>query len=156
MLDYYGILGARKEDSISDIKKRFRMLSLRHHPDKGGDEDTYRVMVEAYTVLCDESLRKEYDDKLRKLSAVPRVRRTASSETVWTDIYVTLSDAVRGCEKHVEYGMSSISVWIRPGVLDGEEVLCGRCGGVEVRARVHVVMEFGYMLHLKLWLIKRL
>lgn len=143
MTDYYAILGVGREDSVADIRKRFRVLSMSCHPDKGGDEDAYRVMVEAYTVLCDESLRKEYDDRLRRLRSVPRVKRT-ESEKVWADVYVALADAVRGCQKTVEYGKSCVTAPVRAGVSDGEEVLCGRCGQVEVWARIHIIMDFGY------------
>jgi len=43
------------------VKKNYRKLSLRHHPDKGGDADTFRLLNRAQKVLMDPKLRKQYD-----------------------------------------------------------------------------------------------
>jgi DnaJ domain len=43
------------------IKKNYRKLSLRHHPDKGGDPDTFRMLNRAYRVLMNPNLRQQYD-----------------------------------------------------------------------------------------------
>lgn len=43
------------------IKKNYRKLSLRHHPDKGGDADIFRVVNRAYRVLMNPKLREQYD-----------------------------------------------------------------------------------------------
>lgn len=60
--DYYKILGVEKEASKGDIKKAFRKLAHRYHPDKkGGDESKFKEVNEAYSVLSDEKKRQEYD-----------------------------------------------------------------------------------------------
>lgn len=59
--NYYDILGVDKKASQDDIKKAFRKLAQKHHPDKGGDEATFKEMTEAYSVLGDERKRREYD-----------------------------------------------------------------------------------------------
>lgn len=59
--DYYKILGVEKSASKDDIKKAFRKLAQKHHPDKGGDEQTFKEASEAYSVLSDEKKRAEYD-----------------------------------------------------------------------------------------------
>jgi len=43
------------------VKKNYRKLSLRHHPDKGGDVDTFRVLNRAQKVLTNPKLRQQYD-----------------------------------------------------------------------------------------------
>jgi DnaJ domain len=43
------------------IKKNYRKLSLRHHPDKGGDPNTFRMLNRAYRVLMNPNLRQQYD-----------------------------------------------------------------------------------------------
>ena len=59
--------GDRGDENASEIdvdrlKKNYRRLSLRHHPDKpGGDVDTFRVLNRAKTVLSNPKLRREYD-----------------------------------------------------------------------------------------------
>ncbi|KAH7089353.1 DnaJ domain-containing protein, partial [Auriculariales sp. MPI-PUGE-AT-0066] len=49
--DYHKILGLERNCSESDIKKAYRRESLKHHPDKGGDEEKFKLVVEANTVL---------------------------------------------------------------------------------------------------------
>lgn len=59
--DYYKILGVEKSAKADDIKKAFRKLAHKHHPDKGGDEAKFKEANEAYQVLSDEKKRAEYD-----------------------------------------------------------------------------------------------
>jgi len=59
--DYYATLGVEKRASTDDIKKAFRKLAQKHHPDKGGDEAHFKEITEAYAVLTDEKKRREYD-----------------------------------------------------------------------------------------------
>ena len=59
--DYYKILGVEKNASADEIKKAFRKLALKHHPDKGGDEAKFKEANEAYQVLSDQKKRAEYD-----------------------------------------------------------------------------------------------
>ncbi|KAF5340998.1 hypothetical protein D9611_006095 [Ephemerocybe angulata] len=59
--DYYKILGLSKECTESEIKKAYRRESLKHHPDKGGDEEQFKLVSEAYAVLSDSQKRFRYD-----------------------------------------------------------------------------------------------
>lgn len=60
--DYYKILGVNREASQEDIKKAYRKLAHKHHPDKsGGDEEKFKEINAAYQVLSDENKRKQYD-----------------------------------------------------------------------------------------------
>jgi len=60
--DYYGILGVQKDATEDDIKKAFRKLAQKYHPDKkGGDEAKFKEASEAYAVLSDKKRRAEYD-----------------------------------------------------------------------------------------------
>lgn len=59
--DYYEILGVEKNASKEDIKKAFRKLAHKFHPDKGGDESKFKEVNEAYSVLSDDKRRAEYD-----------------------------------------------------------------------------------------------
>ncbi len=61
MEDYYKILGVSKSASKDEIKKAYRKLAHKHHPDKGGDEKTFKKISEAYQVLSNESKREQYD-----------------------------------------------------------------------------------------------
>lgn len=62
--DYYGILGLNKDASVADVKKAYRKLAHKYHPDKGGtpeDEAKFREVNEAYQVLSDPAKRQQYD-----------------------------------------------------------------------------------------------
>jgi molecular chaperone DnaJ len=60
--DYYKTLGVEKSASQEEIKKAFRKLAHKHHPDKqGGDEAKFKEINEAFQVLGDENKRKQYD-----------------------------------------------------------------------------------------------
>lgn len=60
--DYYELLGVSKGASDDEIKKAFRKLAVKYHPDKeGGDEAKFKEINEAYEVLKDKQKRQRYD-----------------------------------------------------------------------------------------------
>jgi molecular chaperone DnaJ len=60
--DYYQLLGVSKGASDDEIKKAYRKLAHKYHPDKsGGDEAKFKEINEAYQVLSDKSKRSQYD-----------------------------------------------------------------------------------------------
>jgi len=63
--DYYSILGVPKNATQDDIKKAYRKLAVKYHPDKNPDdkkaEETFKQINEAYEVLSDEEKKKNYD-----------------------------------------------------------------------------------------------
>lgn len=63
--DYYKILNVDKKASLDDIKKSYRKLALKYHPDKNPDnkqaEEKFKKINEAYAVLSDPEKRQQYD-----------------------------------------------------------------------------------------------
>jgi len=57
----YKILGVRKNAKFENIKKAFRKLSKKHHPDKGGDEQEFQKINAAWEILKDPEKRAHYD-----------------------------------------------------------------------------------------------
>ena len=75
--DYYEVLAVEKAASIEEIKKAYRKMAVKYHPDKNpGDkaaEDKFKELGEAYEVLCDAQKRAADE-------AEPRQRRIARGE----------------------------------------------------------------------------
>jgi len=65
MADYYSVLGVSATASDDDIKKAYRKLAMRYHPDRNGgakeSEERFKEITEAYDVLRDPSKRAAYD-----------------------------------------------------------------------------------------------
>ncbi|PIR69880.1 MAG: molecular chaperone DnaJ [Candidatus Niyogibacteria bacterium CG10_big_fil_rev_8_21_14_0_10_46_36] len=72
-VDYYQVLGIEKGASKDDIKKAYRKLAHKYHPDKqGGDEKKFKEISEAYYVLSDDTRRTQYDQYGRAFSGAGR------------------------------------------------------------------------------------
>ena len=56
----YEILGVAEDADKKTIKKAYRQLAGQHHPDKGGDEDKFKEVAEAYSILSDDQKRQQY------------------------------------------------------------------------------------------------
>ena len=60
-VDLYGILGVPRDVSPEDMKRAYKKLCIQHHPDKGGDENEFKKVSEAYNILKDPEKRRVYD-----------------------------------------------------------------------------------------------
>src|SRR3954462_11488731 len=70
--DYYAVLGVPASARQEEIKKQYRKLAAKHHPDKNANDpkaaDRFKEISEAYQVLGDPEKRKQYD-QMRQLGA---------------------------------------------------------------------------------------
>src|SRR3954468_12525026 len=70
--DYYAVLGVPASATQDEIKKQYRKLAAKHHPDKNQSDpkaaDRFKEISEAYQVLGDAEKRKQYD-QMRRLGA---------------------------------------------------------------------------------------
>ena len=63
--DYYDILGVSRDASAAEIKKAYRKMAIKYHPDKNPDnkeaEEMFKEAAEAYEVLSNPEKRSRYD-----------------------------------------------------------------------------------------------
>ena len=60
-MNYYDILGVSEDASQDDIKKAYKKLAMKHHPDRGGDNKQFQEISQAYDTLSDSEKRSYYD-----------------------------------------------------------------------------------------------
>ena len=65
MSDFYDILGISKSSNANEIKRAYRKIAMKYHPDRNPDnkeaEKKFKEAAEAYSVLSDEGKRRQYD-----------------------------------------------------------------------------------------------
>ena len=59
--DYYEVLGVSRDVNEKDLKKAYKRMASKHHPDRGGDEEKFKEAKEAFDVLSDAQKRAAYD-----------------------------------------------------------------------------------------------
>lgn len=90
--DYYAVLGISSDASDADIKKRYRDLIVKYHPDRNPDldaEERTKRINEAYTVLSDPVKRAEYNRRLSWSGLHTQPHRTHGSTGPRTYTYRT-------------------------------------------------------------------
>jgi DnaJ-class molecular chaperone len=158
MKDYYVILGIPRTALATDVRKAYRTLAKRLHPDSGlvDDDRRFRDLAEAYGVLSDEFSRAEYDRALgterrpdRRRSDRPRATATAARAAtsasataaadearrmrrdapVHAEILLSLDEAARGGTMYVRVPLGAPC----PGCAGTggafAPVCCATCGG---------------------------
>lgn len=89
MPNYYEILGVSAEATMEEIKKSFRNLALKYHPDKNKNSEEskqkFMKIVEAYEVLSNDQARKTYDSStMYKPGPAPRWTPPADFSTIYS------------------------------------------------------------------------
>ncbi len=95
--DYYQVLGVDSDATQEEIKRAFRRLALRYHPDHNpGDpkqaEEKFKEINEAYEVLSDEAKRRQYDylmsrlEQRRRVFMVEDILRGSSSSDILEEL----------------------------------------------------------------------
>ena len=97
--DYYQILGISKEASTEEIRKAYRKLAHKYHPDKGGDEKKFKEINEAYQILSNKEKKAQYDEFGQVFEGMPGggFGQGWDFGSVWQNF-------ARGRESEVDYG----------------------------------------------------
>jgi DnaJ-class molecular chaperone len=69
--EYYDLLGVPRTASKEEIKRAYKELARRCHPDKGGDPEKFKQINEAYGILSDDTLRSRYDQFGKNDAEIP-------------------------------------------------------------------------------------
>ncbi|WGH24859.1 MAG: DnaJ domain-containing protein [Candidatus Shikimatogenerans bostrichidophilus] len=107
MKDFYDILGVGKDATLNDIKKAYRKLAIKYHPDKNPNnkkeaEKKFKEATEAYSVLSDKNKKREYDQYGNTSSYGD------ASSMNFDDIFNNLGDIFNdGFDSYTEFGFNS-------------------------------------------------
>tara|TARA_X000000950_G_scaffold286749_1_gene396655 strand:+ start:11768 stop:12859 length:1092 start_codon:yes stop_codon:yes gene_type:complete len=144
-LELYTRLGIDKNADIDEIKKAFRKKAIKHHPDKGGKEDDFKKIKEAYEILGDKDKRAKYD--LYGMSSV-----TDNISNATTDIFENFfgvqqrtKDTIIQVNIKLEdlYNGKNIKYAISRKIRDGSTTCCSLCKG---SGTISYVKQMGRMI----------
>ena len=158
MKDYYQILGVDKGISQEDLKKTYRKLSKVHHPDRGGDENRFKEISEAYDILGDPQKKSQYDarrenpftgggnpfegfsgndpfDMLNKMFNQERRRRPRRGSDLHLHIRVTLRELYYGVKKKIKYHREDVCMPCNG--TGGDWLGCKTCNGNGKIRQIH-------------------
>lgn len=88
--NFYDILGVKRDATQDEIKRAFRKLAAKYHPDAGGDEAKFKEVSEAYNTLSEPEKRKEYD-QLLMFGGIPGAGRGSGRGGYTTNVDVDWS-----------------------------------------------------------------
>ncbi|RDI96029.1 J domain-containing protein [Meiothermus sp. QL-1] len=166
MNDYYAVLGVSREASAEEIKRAYRKLALKYHPDRNpGDkeaEERFKQINEAYAVLSDPEKRAHYDrygtagpggggtnlgDLFDLFEQVFGFRtpsgRAPRGEDLEVSLELELADLLEDCEKELQYERLVPCEACRGQ--GGRRQACRSCGGRGVLEQVQRTF-FGSMV----------
>ena len=127
--NFYDVLGVKKTATQDEIKKAYRELCKKYHPDKNGGDDTkIKEVNEAYATLGDEDKRRQYDSQSSFSSGFGGFnpggfnssffRQMASD--IRMNITISLEDAYYGCKYPANINGKLYSIDIPKGVVNGK------------------------------------
>lgn len=107
MTNLYDVLGISKKASAEEIKKAYRNLAKKYHPDLNPNnkkaEEMFKEVLEAYTILSDSEKKKAYDDKVNAVNPNQEKRQSKTPPNSNIDI----SNMAQGFESYFGFDPKS-------------------------------------------------
>lgn len=152
-MNHYNTLGIDQNATVDDVKRAYRSLAKKHHPDTGGDAETFRQITEAYEVLSDPNKRAQYDNPQPQGFRASDFRTDNEFQDIFADLWrqkyhrnrditiaanITLQDVITGKEMIAVYRLhsgreESVTINIPPGAHDGNVVRFGGFGDDSIK-----------------------
>lgn len=121
-LKYYEILGLSQISSEEDIKKAYKKLALKLHPDKGGSTEEFKELQTAYDTLKDIKNKNLYDQINNHEEYIKRKLENNNSNSnffnvninirkypdIISDIQISLEDIYKGCKKNIKVELNTV------------------------------------------------
>ena len=140
-MDYYEALGVSKDADSATIKKAYRKLASKHHPDKGGDAEKFKEIQTAYDTLSDPDKRAQYDtpDPFGTFNGDPfgqgspfadifgdifgrRQTQAQRNPDSMGDVQITIEQAYSGTELVINVDGKTHVLNIKPGSRNGSRI----------------------------------
>lgn len=153
-MDYYQLLGVNKNASADEIKKAYRKLAMKYHPDKNQGnaeaEDQFKKISEAYNVLSDENKKSKYDQHGFRPNFYDNQDNWSFSfmSGNWSDVFdnafnpynqrgqdilinvtVSMKEAYTGTIREIQIDDKKYKINIKKGVYDGQKLRIKGIGG---------------------------
>lgn len=150
--DYYSILGVDRNATDDDIKKEYRKLAMKYHPDKNpGDKESeqkFTEITEAYEILVNSDKRRQYDSQQMNFSDMfgmfsftqnftnngfhgfQNNQRGQRGQDIIIILELTLEEVLTGVQKTIKYKKyDKCEKCAGKGCLSLEKITCKKCNG---------------------------
>ncbi len=146
-MSHYQTLGVDKSATQAEIKKAYRKLSMQHHPDKGGNEERFKEIADAYTIVGDDKKRQHYDavqdnpfanfnnmggmdgnfsdlfNQFFSGKREPFQQQQTKGNDIRVQLHISFTEAFYGMTKNFRVASENITVHIKPGVRSGQRLI---------------------------------
>jgi len=137
--DLYSILGVNRKATTEEIKKAYKKKAIETHPDKGGDEELFKKVSNAYNILSDQNKKNNYDrygDPNGRPTQTQygnpfdffRTRPKPKGKNIILKLDLTLEECLNGTKKEVSFTKITVC-----GTCEGsggeEPIVCNQCNG---------------------------